>query len=433
MEHIVEIEKLVFGGEGLARLKNGKVLFVPFVLPGEKVKIKVVQESKDFAEAELLEVLETSPHRKKPECEYYQVCGGCQFQHIDYSKQVELKADILKDTFFRLGWKEEIPLEAYIPSPKPLYYRNRLRLHVESPPLNMGFVKRKSFEVLGIKRCFLAEKSINKALEGLWKSKAWERLSPYSKRIKIESSPAEEKACVVFWSSLPPLKEDLLRLVEEIPGVFCVFYWLRGKRPKGPFPEDAPYSGRRIFKVLPGLDYYIQPGVFVQTNWEINRLIIESLLSLGLEAESILDLHCGMGNFLLPFAFKGMGKKFLGVDTDIRAIEDAIFTAERCGLSSVVDFQRKSALEALYEQVKLGETYDLVLLDPPRGGCKELMRLLPEVAKKYIIYLSCDAPTLVRDLKLLVEKGYELKKLFLFDMFPQTYHFETLAILELRD
>ena len=432
MEEVVTIEKLVFGGEGLARLKNRKVLFVPFVLPGEKVKIRVIQESKDFAEAELLEVLEASPHRKVPECEHYQVCGGCQLQHIEYSVQVNLKAEILKDTFSRLGWKEEIPLEKCIPSPKPLFYRNRLRLHVENPPLKMGFVKRKSFEVLGIRRCLLAEESINKVLEGLWESKAWERLYPYSKRVKLESSPAQKKACMVFWSSLPPLKEDLLTLLEEVTGLSCLFYWLRGKRPKGPFPEDAPYSGRRIFKVLPGLDYYVQPGVFTQTNWEINLLIIDCLLSLGLEAESILDLHCGMGNFLLPFAFKGLGKKFLGVDTDIRAIEDAIFTADACGLGSVVDFQRKSALEALYEAVKLGDTYELVLLDPPRGGCKELMRLLPEVAKKYIVYLSCDAPTLVRDIKLLAEKGYALKKLLLFDMFPQTYHFETLALLELR-
>ncbi len=433
MEHIVEIEKLVFGGEGIARLKNGKVVFVPFVLPHEKVKIRVAQETKDFAEAELIEVLEASPHRKEPECKYYGVCGGCQLQHIDYSAQVELKADILRDTFSRLGWKEEIPLEGCIPSPKPLFYRNRLRLHVESPPLKMGFVKRKSFEVLGIKRCLLAEESINKALEGLWESNTWKQLSVYSKRINIESSPAKKKVCMIFWTGLPPLKESLLHLVEEVPESACAFYWLRGRRPKGPFPEDAPYSGRRVFEVLPGLNYYVQPGVFMQTNWEINRLIIECLLSLGLEAESVLDLHCGMGNFLLPFAFKGLGKKFLGVDTDTRAIEDAIFTAERCGLSSVVDFQRKSALEALYEKVKLGETYELVLLDPPRGGCKELMRLLPEVARKYIVYLSCDAPTLVRDLKLLVEKGYELKKLFLFDMFPQTYHFETLALLERKE
>ena len=430
MEYVVEIEKLVFGGYGLSRLKNGKIVFVPFVIPEEKVKIRIVQENKDFSEAELIDVIEPSPFRKEPECEYYQVCGGCQLQHISYEKQLELKIEILKDVFFRTGLKEEIPLEKIIPSPKSYYYRNKLRLHVENFPFKIGFVKRKSYEVVGIKKCLLAEKQINSVLESLWNSEYWQNISVYSKRLNLEYSLGHKKVCLLFWTKLPPLKENLLNLSKEIQDIYAIFYWLKGKNPKGPIPEELPYLGRRIFEVMPGLTYYAQPGVFLQTNWEINKCIIQHLLSLGLPIESVLDLHCGIGNFLLPFAFKNMGNKFLGVDTDSRAIEDAILNAEINGLSGIVDFLRKTALEALYDAIKFGDTYDLVLLDPPRGGCKELMRMLPDVAKKFIIYISCDAPTLARDMKLLIEAGYNLKRLWIFDMFPQTYHFEVVSFLE---
>ncbi|PMP94770.1 MAG: hypothetical protein C0169_06160, partial [Thermodesulfobacterium geofontis] len=346
-----------------------------------------------------------------------------------YPFQIEIKKEMLFDTFKRIGWKEEIPLERVILSPKEFYYRNRLRFHVENENFKMGFVKRKTHEVLKIEKCLLGEEILNKVLSQLYKSTAWIKLSSYSKRIKIETSPEENKVTLIFWTALKPQKEDLKEIL-EIKELKAIFYWMKGGRPEGPFPEDSSYGGRRVFKNIDGFFYYVQPGVFVQANWDINLAIMENIRSWKLSFEKVLDLHAGMGNFLFSFLPNKEVKKFLGVDTDLRAIEDGLYTAEKARINGRLDLRNISAMEALYEAVKAGEEYDLVLLDPPRGGCKELIRLLPEVAKKYIIYISCDVPTLVRDLLIFKDLKYQLVKLSLFDMFPQTYHFEVVALLE---
>jgi 23S rRNA (uracil1939-C5)-methyltransferase len=303
---------------------------------------------------------------------------------------------------------------------------------VENENFKMGFVKRKTYEVLKVEKCLLGEEILNKVLSQLYETPFWIKLSYYSKRVKIETSPEENKATLIFWTTLKPQKEDLEGIL-KIKELKAIFYWMKGRRPDGPFPEDSSYGGRRVFKNIDKVFYYIQPGVFVQANWEINCTIMETLRSWDLSFEKVLDLHAGMGNFLFSFMFKKEVKKFLGVDTDLRAIEDGLYTAEKAELNGRLDLRNMSAMEALYSAIKEGEEFDLVLLDPPRGGCKELMKPLSEVAKKYIIYISCDAPTLVRDLLLFKNFNYQLIKLCLFDMFPQTYHFEVVALLEKKE
>jgi len=426
---VIKVEKLVFGGDGLGRAPDGKVVFVPFVIPGELVRVKLTRDLGDYYEAEVEEIIEESPYRRPPSCPYYEVCGGCQLQHIEYTHQLEIKKNILLDTFRHQRWEGEVPFEGVFPSPREFHYRNRLRLHVEGQQLKMGFVKRKTHQVLKIKECLLAEPIVNQVLKGLYQHQVWFKFAFYSKRIKIESSPEEGKATIIFWTGISPLREELESLA-EIPGVKCVFFWKKGRRPDGPFPKEASYSGRRIFKNIDDMFYYVQPGVFVQTNWDVNLKIMEVVRSWKLDYETVLDLHAGIGNFLFPMGKPESVKTLIGVDTDPRAIEDAIFSAEKQGVNGRFDFRHMSAMEMLYDAVKYGETYDLVLLDPPRGGCKELLRLLEEVAKRYIVYVSCDLPTFVRDVKVLKQKGFELKRVCLFDMFPQTYHFETVGLLE---
>ncbi|MCS7279697.1 MAG: 23S rRNA (uracil(1939)-C(5))-methyltransferase RlmD [Thermodesulfobacteriaceae bacterium] len=424
---LITIEKVVFGGEGLGRLPDGKIVFVPYVAPGEKVKVEIVKEFQDYAWANLVEVIENSPFRREPLCEYYFTCGGCQLQHLNYEYQLQLKKEIFLDTFRRVGWKEEIPLELVFPSPKEFFYRNKLRLHVENNPLKMGFVKRRSHEVLPIKFCYLAERKLNYVLKSLYEHPIWLKISNYSKRLNLEFSPEEDKTVLIFWSMLPPLEEDLEEL-SKIPELKAIFYWMRGRRPEGPFPKNSSYGGRRVFKGINQLTYYIQPGVFVQTNWEINLEIAKTFKKWIPEYRKVLDLHSGMGNFL--FSLIDKGDRFLGVDTDLRAIEDALYILSKLNLNGRIDFRNISAHEALHEALKTEETFDLVILDPPRGGCKEILKLLSEVAEKYILYVSCDPPTLARDLLILKKLGYQLIKLALFDMFPQTYHLEVLSLLQ---
>jgi 23S rRNA (uracil1939-C5)-methyltransferase len=432
---VVEIEKLIFGGVGLGRLANGKIVLVPYVLPGERVKIRITAEAKDYAEAELLEVISQAKDRVEPPCPYYGTCGGCQLQHVSYQMQVELKREILIDIFQRQAGLSDVSLLGVYPSSKPFHYRNRLRLHVETsstlepPPFKLGFVKWKSHKVLRIEECLLAHESLNSVLKSLYHHPTFMVLSPYVKRVRIEHSPAEDKATLIFWTMIKLLSRDVESLL-TIQDLKSVFYILRGARPEGPFPKDAPYGGRRLIKALFDLTYYVQPGVFVQTNWEVNLLIQQRMFELAQGCERVLDLHAGMGNFLLPLAFKlSRGEEFHGVDTDPRAIEDGLYTAIMNNLNGRLDLRNMSSHACLHEIIKEGRTFDLVLLDPPRGGCKDLLRYLPNVAEKHILYLSCDPPTLARDVKALLSLGFDLQGLYLFDMFPQSYHLEVLAHL----
>ncbi|MFN4132232.1 MAG: class I SAM-dependent RNA methyltransferase, partial [Caldimicrobium sp.] len=263
-EEIVEVEKITFGGEGLARLSNGKVIFVPYVIPGEKIKVAIKEEYKDYAIGELLEVIEAASSRVQPLCRYYGVCGGCHFQHLSYQEEIEIKAEILRELFYRQAQRREIPLKGVIPSPKDYYYRNRLRLHVENQSLKMGFVKRRSHEVLKIEECVISDPLINELLKELYSSTAWFNLSLYSKRIKLEVSILDSKVTLLFWTLLEPKKEDLKELL-NLSLLKSVFYLQKGARPKGPFPEGVAFGGRRLQPALYNLIYYVQPGVFTQT------------------------------------------------------------------------------------------------------------------------------------------------------------------------
>ncbi|NPB09904.1 MAG: class I SAM-dependent RNA methyltransferase, partial [Thermodesulfobacteria bacterium] len=264
---------------------------------------------------------------------------------------------------------------------------------------------------------------------------AWKRLHPYVTRVNLGTSLVEGKVTMLFWTRVPARAEDLEEILEALPVLKAIYYWVRGREPVGPFPKDAPHRGRRLFPVpqeVSGLGretlFYALPGVFVQANWEINlRLIsyVREIARLSGE-EEVLDLHCGMGNFLLPLGTKALGG--LGVDTDHRAIGDARYNLKAWGLKNL-RVEVMSALEALMELFKNAETFPVVLLDPPRGGCKELIRFLPDIATDRLVYVSCDPPTLARDLRLLRERGFEIESIRAFDMFPQTYHLESATLL----
>ncbi len=432
---VVTIEKLVHGGEGLARLPNGQVVFVPVTIPGEKVEIEIYQQLGDYALGRVLKVVEPSERRVPPPCVHFPRCGGCQLQHLSYEAQIEEKLSVFKETLERTGGIPSDLVEGIEPSPKAFGYRHRLQFHVHHETGALGFLKRRSHDLVPIRHCLLATAEINQVLEKLPEIPAWKRLHPYVTRVNLGTSLVEGKVSMLFWTKVPPRREDLNEILEALPVLKAIYYWVRGRDPVGPFPQEAPHRGRRLFPVpreISGLEkdvyFYALPGVFVQANWEINlRLIAYVKEKAGLTGEEeVLDLHCGMGNFLLPLG--ACAHQGYGVDTDHRAIADARYNLKVWGLSGI-RVEVLSALEALMELFKNGESYPVVILDPPRGGCKELVRFLPEVATDRLIYVSCDPPTLARDLRLLQDRGFLLETIKAFDMFPQTYHLESVTLL----
>ncbi|WP_157627885.1 23S rRNA (uracil(1939)-C(5))-methyltransferase RlmD [Thermodesulfatator autotrophicus] len=436
-EAVVVIEKLIHGGEGLARLSDGQIVFVSDVIPGEKVRIQITQKLGDYALARPLEILEPDSRRRKPVCPYFSSCGGCQLQHLPYERQLEEKLSIFCETLERTGRLSAKELvSGIVPSPNEFFYRNRLQFHVHQETGALGFLKRRSHDLVPVRECALAAPEINQVIEKLPDIPAWKRIHPYVKRVNLALSLAERKVVLLFWSQLAPRQEDLAEIFKELPVLKAIYYWIKGRNPVGPFPENAEDQGRRrmpipkdIADTAEDIFLWASPGVFVQANWDINLSIMAYLKEiLPLEpGKEILDVHSGIGNFLLPLARRTTCGE--GVDTDHRAISDARENADLWDLPEV-RFEVSSAIEALINYLKEARFFPLVLLDPPRGGCKEILRFLPDVVLEKLVYISCDPPTLARDLKILQKFGFRIISIRAFDMFPQTFHLESVTLLE---
>lgn len=439
------IEKLVFGGKGLGRHPDGRTVFVAGVLPGEEVSVVPVQEKKDYMEARLAEVRSASSLRVSPPCPHYERCGGCDFQHALSSAQPELKAAILADTLIRIaGWSLAATAALVappLPSPVVFGYRQRLRLHVDSKG-RLGFRQARSHAVEPIVSCLVARPELNTLLATLPRSKAMTRLLKLCTGLEILTSANETGAVLLLHAEKRPghpvhgLVEEVMQDIAEIKGLFIA---LPGQRAHGPLGTSAfPEEARHIRFLLPqtvtgsrALNLLLEPGGFCQVNQAQNEAMIRLALDWTQPTEDtrVLDLFCGMGNFSLPFALRA--GRVTGLDVQEAAIRCALLNAREAGLHNC-RFVKATADEGLERLIAQGESFDLVLLDPPRSGCAEIIPNLRATGARRLLYISCQPPTLARDLRLLAGQGFAVERLQAIDMFPQTHHLETMVLLTLR-
>ncbi len=436
MTFVVSIEKLVHGAHGLARLPDGLTLFIPGALPGEEIRAEIVHRKKDFAFARKISIIKPSPHRIEPICNHYPECGGCQLQHVDYRAQTIFKNEMLHDSLKRIIGPDG-PLPGPVTaSPQIFKYRHRLKFHVKPSTGELCFLKRGSHQFVPIKKCELACTEINSILASLPVHPAWKRISPKVKNIIIGNSPEESAATLLLTISKSngSMARDLDIILRDLPCIKAVFLKKSKGRLRGPFPPNAPQGGRRMFSLpfsSPGLSersITVSPGVFVQNNWEVNKIMVKKVMELAGHkgASRVLDLHCGMGNFILPLGAKA--SEVLGVDSDPLAIRDGKLNAKALDIPAT--FINMTDYEAATGLLKQAESFDVVLLDPPRGGCRNLLPLLPALAQGRLIYISCDPPTLARDINALISLGFTLESFEAFDMFPHTFHTEVIAVLK---
>jgi 23S rRNA (uracil1939-C5)-methyltransferase len=418
----LSVERIVYGGYGLSRFGN-KVVFVRYAAPKELVDAEVLEERRDFAEAVVKRVVISSPVRRDPFCPHYGECGGCQIQHIDYGAQVSVKEEVLLETLGRIGKLRDVRLLDSIPSGQETGYRIRVQFKVREG--KVGFFRWNTREVVEIESCPLAHPRINDLLPHL---KEVSRHIPETQEIHVLFSPTEEEFLVklitpteVDKGLVSRLKEDLLP--KEVVGlgnysrlrlVLNRRYWIG---------RDHTYVkvGRWTFRV--------SADSFFQVNHTLWERFIEAVVG-GVEGfKKALDLHCGVGFFTVPLSERGNFVE--GADSNPSAVDDAEYTARINGRDNVV-FVRSDAYRFL--KGRAGELVDLVVLDPPRGGLDEgeaqiLVRNKPE----RIIYVSCNPSTLARDLKFILRHGYTLEGVRLVDMFPQTYHLESVSYLRLQE
>ena len=435
------VEKLIYGGDGLARLPQepgvpaagglrGKAVFLPFVLAGERVEATLVENKPGFARARVDQVLAPSPLRQPAPCPYFGECGGCHYQHTSYPHQLEIKSEILRETLARLA-KVEVPALEVHASP-PWNYRNRTRMKLRAQPFAIGYHKFRSHSLLPVRECPISSPLINRGVAAMWKFGEAGRVPQQLVEIEFFADAEDQRMLVELtlasgarldWPALAAFAGALRAELEAVAGV-SVF---RSEREGVARREDSPQR----WKVSMGAEsltyasgpylYRVGAGSFFQTN----RFLTAKLLSLVTENRSggfALDLYAGTGLFSLP-----LSKSF----REVAAVEAAplsFLDLTRNAPPNVKTY--RSTTEKFLAGLPAGAQLDYVVVDPPRGGLGEkLAAHLAACAAPRLTYVSCDPATLARDLRVLRSHGYEIEAAHLVDLFPQTFHIETVLHL----
>jgi 23S rRNA (uracil1939-C5)-methyltransferase len=408
----LRITALTYGPHGVGRL-NGKVMFVRGVLPGEDVDVRVREERRSFAYADLLSVKNPSPDRRVPPCPYLPQCGGCPWQHIRYDAQLRAKEQNVRDQLHKIGHLEDIPLLSTLPSPLEFGYRSRLNLRVEDR--RVGFYAAGSHSLVPIDHCLLAEDTVDAAIRSA--ASLVGRLASRVRRVEIVERGA---GGVVLRGEVQG------RLADADRGV--VGRWLASKEGV----DGLVLHGRgwrlvwgteRIrFSPEENLDVDVRCGAFTQVNPAANRLLVRTVLKLGKfrSTDRVLDLYAGAGNF--GFAVARRVADVVVVEQDALTAEDAAAAAAALGFDHV-EVWRCSAAQALTRALADRATFDTVILDPPRSGAAEVLDGLLDAAPSRLIYVSCNPATLGRDLGRLSAR-YRIEAVQPIDLFPQSYHVE---------
>jgi len=420
------VEKLIYGGDGLARVVSGeraKTVFVPYVLPGERVEASIVEDKPGFARAALNQVLEPSKLRSSPPCPYYGECGGCHYQHIGYEDQLRFKAEILTETLRRVA-KLELPVALQAHASPPLNYRNRTRFHVRAnPDFAIGYFRHGSHDLLPIRECPISSPQINKVLSELWKLAEKQRIPSQIKEIELFANHSDDACLVELYVresaddiQLRSFAETFSRMVSETVGIAS---FRDSRKPES--KANSLWGEPKMNYAAAGETYRISAGAFFQTNRHLISRMAE-LVTDERNGRLALDLYSGVGLFTLPLARRF--ERVIAVESSSTSVEDL-----RASAPANVKISAQSTEHYLTSAAgKLRP--DLVIADPPRSGlgsvvCRELLKL----PAKQLVYVSCDPATLARDLKQFTVGGFNIVEMHLIDLFPQTFHVETCTVL----
>ncbi len=394
----VKIEKWVYGGAGLGRVE-GQVTLVPFVLPGEEVKVEAVKSRAGLVEARAVEWTARSEDRIDPLCGYFEKCGGCHYQMAPYEFQLKQKVEIVREVFRRVG-KMEAPDQIDVVAGEPWGYRNRSQFHFKGHVL--GYKAAGTDKVVDVDNCPISAPAINEALKKLRALRRDKHFPRFLKEVELFTNGERTMVNVLQTEQDRGVAKGFFEWVaKEIPGAA---------------------DGALEYKAA-GETFRVSHKSFFQ----VNRFLVDAMAQKaleGAEGENALDLYAGVGLFTIPLARRF--KKVTGVESDGSAARDLEFNASQASLSV-------EALRLQSEQYLEGceKAPDFVLADPPRTGLgkgvvKHLARLRPE----NITLVSCDPATLARDVASLAEAGYKTTHLTLIDLFPQTYHVESILRLK---
>jgi 23S rRNA (uracil1939-C5)-methyltransferase len=459
---LLNIEKLIYGGDGLARLPaaspgngspadkdrgRGKAVFVPFVLAGEKIEAALTEEKPGFARARAAAILEPSPHRTQAPCPHFGRCGGCHYQHASYEHQLEIKKEILRENLRRIA-KLELQCEIQVyPSP-PWNYRNRARLQVRThPEFAAGYFKFSSHELLPVEECPISSPLINRGIAALWQAgragtavegvrevEFFANANDTKLLVELLCAPEARRANVRAWA------EELCASMPEIAGVAAFREPQKGVQE----PLVTVGASELIYQTRTAA-YRVSAGAFFQTNRFLTGELVE-IVTAGRSGELALDLYAGVG--LFSTALASDIRHIVSVEMSQISSSDLKYnlpmngkavqaTAEQYLTECMAGAGKPRAQSSsdAGKQQSANEAFparkpDLIVVDPPRSGLGEpVARALSAMASPRLTYVSCDPATLARDLIPLQAAGYRVEQIHLVDLFPQTYHLESVVQL----
>jgi 23S rRNA (uracil1939-C5)-methyltransferase len=399
----VSLERLVYGGDAMGRLPDGRAVFIPFALPGEIVEVRLTEEKRGHARGEIVRILEESPDRIPSPCTKDNACGGCHYLHIPYELQLKFKKEILQDQLERIGKMANPMVKEPIPSPNPWRYRNQVQFHI-SRVGKLGYYEPRTNRVISPEVCPLAEE----AIEEIWP------------QLQIDPESWIERVTLRVG-----MEDDVLLIMEgseDIPPETSI----------EDLPISAVYLGPGGLVHLAGSEYLVmgvlgrQFKVSAESFFQVNTLQAENLVNIILsilpeQMDVFLELYSGVG--LFSAFISPRVKRFVAVESSERAVDDF-----GCNLE---EYDHVEVYQGKVEEIlpHLDIKPDAVLVDPPRAGLgKETLAALLAKNSPLIVYVSCDPATLARDARFLVEGGYRLEESTPVDMFPQTYHIESASL-----
>ena len=419
---LVQIEKPVYGGACLARVE-GKAVFVPLTLPGEQARVRIVEEKCGYAQAEVEEIVAPSPQRIASQCRHFGTCGGCSYQHTDYTTQLAMKQAILRETLERAGVKAPEEIDAL--TGEPWAYRNRIRLAVDAAG-RLGYRGPRSHAVVPIAECPIAAPVLVRA--ALAWSEALRASAPTLRPTEIALFCNADESAVpasifVARPTTVPLETIGKAWKERVPVLAGVELVMEG-RDRQPAKALARWGADSLSYRAAGFDYRVDHGAFFQVNrWLVDALV--ERVTAGRKGKAAWDLFAGVGLFARKLAANF--ERVLAVESAPAALP--CIKANLHGTAG--EAVRADTLQFLRQRTKSkAGGPDLVVVDPPRTGLgKEVVQLLADVAAPAMVYVSCDPATLARDLRGLTSSGYAIESVTLVDLFPQTFHLETVVAL----
>ncbi|QTM98238.1 23S rRNA (uracil(1939)-C(5))-methyltransferase RlmD [Sediminibacillus dalangtanensis] len=443
----LSFQDLTHEGAGVGKVE-GYPLFVPYALPGETAKVKVVKVNKNFGFGKLLDIKEVSPERVEPPCDVYVQCGGCQLQHMSYSLQLKMKQNQVKNAMRKIAHLEDVPVHPVLGMEDPWRYRNKVQIPVgeRDGELITGFYQKRSHKIIeGMDRCVIQDEVNDRMVEVVRRMADRLGISAYDEEhdkgvlrhimVRTGQETGETMIVLITRTEELPHQEELVKEIHETyPHVKSIVHNVNKKKTNVIFGKDTKvlWGNEYIYDNIGDIKFAISARSFYQVNPPQTKRLYDTALEYAAltGGETVVDAYCGIGTISLFLAQQA--KKVYGVEIVQEAIADAKKNAKLNHIENT-EFYVGEAEKVMPWWTAQGLRPDVIVVDPPRKGCDEdLLEAMITMKPERIVYVSCNPSTLARDLRILEDGGYETKQVQPVDMFPQTGHIEAVAEIRLK-